>query len=170
MINLRFLLLSAVVVVLVCALHAMTFAAGVPSHLPLSELTVQTGDGERHQFRVAVATRPEDRRRGLMFVTDLKDDQGMLFDNGRTGPASMWMRNTPLSLDMLFIRADGSISSIAAETTPYSRATINSLEPVRAVLELKGGTCERLGVAVGDRVDHPIFDQSKKPAAPASKP
>jgi len=71
--------------------------------------------------------------------------------------ASMWMKNTPLPLDMLFIRADGAISSIAGNTEPYSRSAISSQEPVRAVLELPGGTCDRLGIEAGDVVIHPMF-------------
>jgi uncharacterized membrane protein (UPF0127 family) len=155
------LLPAFIITVLVCGLHAMTLAAGVPAHLPVSQLTVLTQKGSDHLFEVSVATRPEDRRRGLMFVTELRNDQGMLFDYGRTSVASMWMKNTPMPLDMIFIRADGSISSIARETTPYSRSTITSEEPVRAVLELKGGTCRRLGIEPGDRVVHPIFEKQK---------
>jgi uncharacterized membrane protein (UPF0127 family) len=155
------LLPAFVITVLICGLHAMTLAAGVPAHLPVSQLTVLTQEGSDHLFEVSVATRPEDRRRGLMFVTELRNDQGMLFDYGRTSVASMWMKNTPMPLDMIFIRSDGSISSIARETTPYSRATITSEEPVRAVLELKGGTCRRLGIEPGDQVVHPIFEQEK---------
>ncbi len=157
------LLPAFIITVLVCGLHAMTLAAGVPAHLPVSQLNVVTRDGSDHVFEVSVATQPEDRRRGLMFVTELRNDQGMLFDYGGTAVASMWMKNTPMPLDMIFIRADGSISSIARETTPYSRATITSKEPVRGVLELKGGTCRRLGIEPGDRVIHPIFE-TERPA------
>ena len=157
------LLPAFAITVLICGLHAMTLAAGVPAHLPVSRLTVLTQEGSSHLFEVSVATRPEDRQRGLMFVTELRNDQGMLFDYGRTSVASMWMKNTPIPLDMIFIRADGSISSIARETTPYSRSSITSEEPVRAVLELKGGTCRRLGIETGERVAHPVFE-TEKPA------
>jgi hypothetical protein len=92
-----------------------------------------------------------------MFVTQMNPDQGMLFDLGQPRVASMWMKDTPLSLDMLFIRADGQISSIVRNTMPYSRTTILSQEPVRAVLELLAGTCDRLGIEAGDIVTYPVF-------------
>ena len=134
-------------------------AVGMPDHLPASDLVIATASGDRHPFRVRIASDPEDRRRGLMFVDELAEDEGMLFDNGVSQLASMWMKNTPLSLDMLFIRPDGAISSIIARTVPFSRRTIFSREPVLAVLELRGGTSERLGIAAGDRVVHPLFEE-----------
>ena len=134
-------------------------ADGMPQHLPASDLVIVTSAGERHAFRVRVASELADRRRGLMFVDVLADDEGMLFDNEVTAYASMWMKNTPLSLDMLFIREDGTISSIVPETTPFSRKTIVSREPVRSVLELRGGTTVRLGIEDGDFVVHPLFEQ-----------
>ncbi len=154
------LLVYALLLTLIGVLHTATLAAGIPAHLPVSRLELRTAAGIDHPFRISMATRQEDRQRGLMFVTEMAEDQGMLFDHGESVIASMWMKNTPLPLDMLFIRQDGTISSIARETVPYSRQTITSEEPVRAVLELKGGTCERLGVQPGDRVIHPIFESS----------
>jgi len=140
---------------LVGALHAWTFAAGIPDHLPTTRLEIESSDHQSHSFRVSVAANPEDRQRGLMYVRDMHPDQGMLFELGETRIASMWMKNTPLPLDMLFIRADGSISSIVRETEPYSRTPIHSNEPVAAVLELIGGTCDRLGISAGDIVTYP---------------
>jgi len=142
---------------LIGALHAWTFAAGIPEHLVVTRLEIETGDHQSHSFRVSVAVKPEDRQRGLMYVKDLHPDQGMLFDLGESRVASMWMKNTPLPLDMLFIRADGHISSIVRETEPFSRTPIYSNEPVIAVLELLGGTCDRLGIHPGDIVTHPVF-------------
>ena len=84
-------------------------------------------------------------------------DQGMLFDFGRIEPVAMWMQNTYLPLDMLFIRADGTIARIAANTEPLSTRTIPSGEPVLAVLELNAGTAAKLGIKPGDRVEHPVF-------------
>jgi uncharacterized membrane protein (UPF0127 family) len=84
-------------------------------------------------------------------------DQGMLFDFGRVEPVSMWMQNTYLSLDMLFIRPDGTVARIATNTEPLSTRTIASGEPVLAVLELNAGTTARLGIKPGDRVEHPLF-------------
>ncbi len=148
---------TVTITLLIGTLHAWTFAAGVPEHLAVTRLEIETGDHESHSFRVSVAVSPEDRQRGLMHVKDLHPDQGMLFDLGEPRAASMWMKNTPLPLDMLFIRADGTISSIVRDTEPYSRTPIHSNEPVIAVLELLGGTCDRLGISPGDVVRHAIF-------------
>jgi uncharacterized membrane protein (UPF0127 family) len=137
-------------------------AVGMPDHLPASGLVIATASGDRHAFHVRIASDLEDRRRGLMFVDDLAEDEGMLFDNGVSQRTSMWMKNTPLSLDMLFIRMDGTISSIIPETVPFSRRTIFSREPVLAVLEIRGGTSERLGIVAGDRVVHPLFEEPEE--------
>ena len=135
----------------------MAMAAGLPEQLPASTLTIETAGGDRHGFTVRVASTPGQLARGLMFVTEMGEWEGMLFDFGATRPASMWMRNTPLPLDMLFIRADGTISNIAARTEPYSRTSIPSDGPVRYALEIHGGTCARLGIEAGDRVVHPAI-------------
>jgi uncharacterized protein len=119
-------------------------------------LTIESGSGT-HSFEIELAVSPEQRRQGLMFRESLDDDQGMLFDFGRTAPVTMWMRNTLIPLDMLFIDAEGRIARIAADTEPLSDATIGSGGPVRAVLELAAGTSADLGIAVGDQVVHPIF-------------
>lgn len=92
------------------------------------------------------------QRRGLMHVRDLPGGWGMLFVYGREQELGMWMKNTYVSLDMLFIRADGSIASIATETPPLSLETIRSGEPVSRVLELKAGSVKRWGVKPGDRL------------------
>jgi len=134
--------------------HALALAANLPDDLPESELAILSADGQRHDFTVLLATKPAELARGLMFVTEMDEQQGMLFDFGETRPVSMWMRNTALPLDMLFIRADGTISEIAAQTVPYTRTSIVSKDPVRFVLEVLGGTSKRLGIAAGDRVQH----------------
>ncbi|MGD8976620.1 MAG: DUF192 domain-containing protein [Gammaproteobacteria bacterium] len=139
------------------ALHSMTLAAEMPENLPRSTLFVESGDGGRHRFDVRLARTPEQLARGLMFVTEMGEMEGMLFDFGRTRPAGMWMRNTVLPLDMVFVRADGVISNIAARTVPFSRTPILSDGPVRFVLEVHGGTCERLGIQPGDRITHPLI-------------
>jgi uncharacterized protein len=119
-------------------------------------LAIETASGT-HEFEVEMAVTAEQRRHGLMFREHLDADQGMLFDFGRTGPVTMWMRNTFIPLDMLFIAADGRIARIAADTEPLSDAVISSGGPVRAVLELAAGTSAELGIAAGDRVVHPMF-------------
>ncbi|VUD70157.1 hypothetical protein MET9862_00720 [Methylobacterium symbioticum] len=114
-----------------------------------------------HRFSVEVMRTDADRSRGLMYRRSMAADHGMLFDFERTEPVSMWMKNTYLSLDMLFIRADGLIARIAAETEPLSTAIIPSGEPVLAVLELNAGTAARLGLRTGDRVEHPLFRKGR---------
>jgi uncharacterized protein len=123
----------------------------------LETLTIVSQGGQRQQFQVEVARNDADRAQGLMFRRDMPADRGMLFDFGRVEPISMWMQNTYLSLDMLFIRPDGTIARIAANTEPLSTRTIPSGEPVLAVLELNSGTAARLGIRAGDRIEHPLF-------------
>jgi uncharacterized protein len=119
-------------------------------------LAIESASGTL-SFEVELAITPEQRRQGLMFRERLDGDQGMLFDFSRTAPVTMWMRNTFIPLDMLFIEADGRIARIVADTEPLSDAVIGSGGPVRAVLELPAGTSAERGIAVGDRVVHPIF-------------
>ncbi|MCU0820354.1 MAG: DUF192 domain-containing protein [Beijerinckiaceae bacterium] len=122
----------------------------------LEPLTIDSS-GKRHNFRIELARTDNDRARGLMFRRSMPADQGMLFDFERDQMVSMWMRNTYISLDMLFIFADGRIHRIEQRTEVESERTISSGVPVRAVLELNAGTAERLGIKPGDRVVHPMF-------------
>ncbi|MFS8037955.1 DUF192 domain-containing protein [Xanthobacter sp. AM11] len=110
-------------------------------------------------FEVEVARTDEQRTNGLMYRKSLAEQSGMLFDFKVDQPVYMWMKNTYIPLDMLFIRADGSIARIAAMTTPHSTQTISSGEPVRAVLEIAGGAARRLGIQAGDKVAHPVFQR-----------
>jgi uncharacterized membrane protein (UPF0127 family) len=130
--------------------------AGAQISFEKTPLAIESASGTL-TFEVELAITPEQRRQGLMFRESLDADQGMLFDFGDTGPVTMWMRNTLISLDMLFIDAAGRIARIVADTEPLSDATIGSGGPVRAVLELPAGTSAELGIAVGDHVVHPIF-------------
>jgi uncharacterized membrane protein (UPF0127 family) len=123
---------------------------------PSGELTIESG-GQRHKFSIELADTDERRTLGLMYRTSLAADAGMLFDFKMDQPVIMWMRNTRLPLDMLFITRDGRIANIAQRTVPFSETSIYSSGPVRAVLELNGGTAERLGIKPGDRVFHPMF-------------
>ena len=139
------------------ALVALFLAAGALAQPRKFEpLTVVSGSA-RHAFQVEVMREEADRAQGLMYRRSLAPDRGMLFDFGRVEPVSMWMKNTYLSLDMLFIRPDGTIARIAADTEPLSTRTISSGEPVNGVLELPAGTAARLGIKAGDRVEHPMF-------------
>ena len=120
-------------------------------------LAIVTAGGQRHLFQVEVARTGADRAQGLMFRRSMAPDRGMLFDFERVEPVSMWMQNTYLPLDMLFVRPDGTIARIAANTEPLSTRTIPSGEPVLSVLELNAGTATRLGIKAGDRIEHPLF-------------
>ncbi|PVE24138.1 hypothetical protein DC522_12500 [Microvirga sp. KLBC 81] len=137
----------------------MVALAGAAYAQALEVLSVVTQGGQRQSFQVEVARNDADRAQGLMFRRSMAPDRGMLFDFGRVEPVSMWMQNTYLSLDMLFIRQDGTIARIAANTEPLSTRTIPSGEPVLAVLELNAGTAARLGIKAGDRIEHPLFKQ-----------
>ncbi|KQM67542.1 hypothetical protein ASE75_00925 [Sphingomonas sp. Leaf17] len=113
--------------------------------------------GKSHVFTVETAKTTEEQARGLMYRTDLKPDGGMLFwpyppEGGAPREASFWMKNTPTPLDIVYIRADGTIAHIAENTVPFSESPIPSGEPVGAVLELVGGRTSELGIAEGDRV------------------
>ena len=126
---------------------------------PLSKiepLTVAT-ESDAFMFTVEIADTPELRVRGLMFRQRLPEDRGMLFDLVNPRPVSMLMKNTYISLDMLFIREDGTIAYIAENTVPKSLDMIGISEPVLAVLELAGGTARKHGIRAGDRVFHRLF-------------
>ncbi len=105
-----------------------------------------------YRFHVWLATAPAEQQRGLMFVRDLPADAGMLFVYNKPGRRSMWMKNTYIPLDMLFIRADGSVSSVVANTEPLSLRSISSVEPVTYVLELNAGVADALGIVAGDQI------------------
>ena len=127
-------------------------AAGADPHT--LEIVSQSGV---HVFSVELAVTDEERARGLMFRRELPDGKGMLFDFGRDQEVAMWMKNTLIPLDMMFISAGGRIVRIAENTEPMSTRIIPSGGPVRAVLEVIGGTAKKYGIAAGDRVAHPWF-------------
>ena len=110
-----------------------------------------------HTFAVELADNDEARGRGLMFRRELPEGTGMLFDFKRDLNVTMWMKNTYIPLDMIFIRSDGRIHRIAENTVPESEQIIAAGTSVRAVLEVIGGTARKLGIRPGDRVAHPIF-------------
>lgn len=118
------------------------------------ELAVVTADGGRHAFTIEIADDPIERAQGLMFRETMADDHAMLFDFAREQEVSFWMKNTPLSLDMIFAEADGTIVAIAENTTPQSTRSVPSGAPVRFVLEVVAGTSAKLGIAPGDRIEH----------------
>ena len=110
-----------------------------------------------HAFAVEMATTDAERAQGLMNRKELPEGQGMLFDFQRDQEVGFWMKNTYIPLDMIFIRSDGRIMRIAENTEPLSEKIVPSNSPVRGVLEVIAGTTRKLGIAVGDRVAHPIF-------------
>jgi uncharacterized membrane protein (UPF0127 family) len=130
--------------------------AGIAADPHTLEIVTRNGV---HVFAVELARTDEERARGLMFRKELPEGRGMLFDFSPEQEVSMWMKNTYVSLDMIFIRADGRILRIAENTEPLSERTISSGGRVRAVLEVVAGTARKLGIAPGDRVAHPLFSR-----------
>jgi len=119
-------------------------------------LTIITASGP-HRFAVEVMRTPAQLEKGLMFRRFLPANRGMLFDFKTEQPVMMWMKNTYISLDMIFIGKSGRVTSIAANTEPLSENIINSGGPVLAVLEVNAGTAARIGLKVGDKVQNPMF-------------
>lgn len=145
---------GAAVLLLAGFLSLGSAAAATPAahQFPRSRLTVVTASG-RHVFDVEVAATPESRERGLMFRRHLGLHEGMLFD---LGPGQhhviMWMKDTLIPLDMIFIAGNGTVRSVAANTVPLSHKLIPSQGRVRAVLEVAAGTARRIGIGAGDKV------------------
>ena len=122
------------------------------SGLEIIPLTV-SHNGREHRFRVEVARTAAEQAKGLMFRTELADDEGMLFPRNPPRFASFWMKNTVIPLDIIFVGTDGRISNIAAMTTPYSLESIPSEGVATAVLEIRGGRAAELGIVPGARVE-----------------
>ena len=120
------------------------------------EVKIQSG-AKTHAFAIELAVFDDQRARGLMCRTKLDPGEGMMFDFGQPAEIAMWMKNTLIPLDMLFIRADGTIARIHERAVPHSLATIAAGERVLGVLELAGGSTERLGIKAGDKVLHRMF-------------
>ena len=150
---------------------ALFLAATMPSWaqtplqtFPVSSLIIETAKGPQH-FSIEVATTQQQQEQGLMFRREMAVDAGMLFVFPQVQTALFWMHNTLIPLDMIFISNDGHVADIHERAVPLSDAVIASRVPVRAVLELNGGTADRLGIEVGDLVESPAFG-----TAPAPKP
>ncbi len=142
----------------IASLPALGQPAGAAEEpaFPVSPLTIETQRG-RFQFMVEIAETPSTWRQGLQKRRQLAADAGMLFDYHQPRVASMWMKDTLISLDMIFIDEHGVVVNIAQNTEPQSLATISSDGPVLAVLEVNAGTAARIGLRRGDRVYHAIF-------------
>ena len=140
---------------------AAAAARAQDSGLRRDELAIESATGT-HRFTVELPRTPDQMARGLMHRRQLAADAGMLFLYPADRAITMWMKNTLIPLDMLFIAADGRITRIARDTQPLSLATISSLGAVTGVLEIGGGESERLGIEVGDRVLHPEFSAASR--------
>ena len=149
---------SAVLAFLFAFIVFSTAFAETPSGMPVVTLTIESNDGAtRTEFIAELAATPQHRASGLMFRTKLADNHGMLFDFKETRSVSMWMKNTPLPLDMIFSDDRGRVLYVARNTVPYSEEIITPGIPVYAVLEVKAGTAHRLNIKIGDRLIAAIF-------------
>jgi len=147
-----------VVTVAAFAVAAMARAQNGPLEdldaFPRGKLEIADGKKVKHTFDVWLADSPRRQAQGLMFVRSLPAMRGMLFVHESPKPMSMWMKNTYIPLDMVFIDGEGRIQQIVEQATPHSLAIINSNEPALAVLEIAGGEAKRLGLHPGQRVLH----------------
>ena len=142
--------------ILFCLLLLWPWTALAQEPAKLETITIAT-DFAATPIIAEIADTPELRERGLMFRHIMPQDQAMLFDFGKPRAAAMWMKNTYMSLDMLFVREDGTIAAVAENTVPKSLDTISVQEPVKGVIELAAGTVKRLGIRRDDKVFHRIF-------------
>lgn len=126
--------------------------AGLDERFAHDTLVIEADDGKRHYFRVYLATRFEQQRRGLMFVRKLPDDVGMLFVYEDSAVHSMWMKNTYIPLDIVFATRDGAVATVIRDTTPLSLESLSSQVPVTYVLELKSGTTRRLNIGKNSKL------------------
>ena len=154
-------LVLGTLMMLLSANAALPEAAPEPlTAFPQSLLAIKSATGKVVNFKIWTADTEQREQQGLMFIRDMDEHAGMLFMFPQNQRVSMWMKNTYISLDLLFLNAHGKIDYIAAGATPLSETIIGPPTPEYAVLELKGGACERLGIKVGDVVLHKNF---KKP-------
>ena len=158
--KLRFTLLAAIiglsVIPLVTVRATNAPVAGPQTGLRVERLTIATPNGQR-AFRVEIADTDRTRAAGMMWRTSVPRGTGMLFDFKAPQPVYFWMENTLVSLDLIFIREDGTISNIIANATPLSRAVLPSTGPITGVLEIGAGEARRLGIVAGQKVSHSMF-------------
>ena len=151
----RLLIAFVAAAVLVVSAGAEEITGPQPT-LPQTELVIDSAKGPV-RFTVEMATTWPQQERGLMFRKSLAPNAGMLFDFGAESEQAFWMKNTLIPLDMLFIKADGTVVRIAANAKPLSEDSIPSYQPVRAVLEIAGGRAAQLGLKAGDKAHNGIF-------------
>jgi uncharacterized membrane protein (UPF0127 family) len=133
--------------------HGLAWGDGT---LPVETVVIETGQG-RTAFEAEIADTPVERSKGLMFRDSLPEGHGMLFDFGKARPVAMWMKNTRISLDMIFADGSGRVIGVAENTVPFSTTTLSVDEPVKAVFEVSAGTARRIGLKSGGKLIHPIF-------------
>ena len=144
--------------VFLCASPAALAMDAPPRQGNLERLEIVTASGT-HEFSVEVMRGGPQRERGLMFRRFLPQERGMLFDFATEKPVTMWMKNTYLPLDMIFIGRSGKVVGLAENTEPLSEKIIPSGVPAYGVLEVNAGTAARIGLRIGDSVRHPLFDK-----------
>jgi uncharacterized membrane protein (UPF0127 family) len=149
------------VLVLTFASGCALAASGPQTGLPVEAIIIDTNAGP-HTFKVEVAADDESREIGLMFRKTMAPDAGMLFDFHTSQAVSFWMENTILPLDMLFVRADGTIARVKENAVPYSRETIPSGAPVQFVIELNAGRAQALGIKEGGHLQAPEIQQKRR--------
>lgn len=143
----------------VCWAFLLSAVGNTQEPMRVETVTVTTAKGS-FEFQTEIANTQTSRERGLMFRKTMQPDHAMLFDWGQPLVASMWMQNTYISLDMLFIAGDGTVRFVAQNTKPLSRDIVSAGIEVAAVLEVIAGTAKRIGLKPGDKVAHRIFDGS----------
>lgn len=151
-------LATATLALLIC----FTLSAPAAETFDTQTLAIVTKDGKSHAFTVELAITPRQREQGLMHRREMAQDRGMLFAFGETRQVFMWMKNTYLPLDMLFIARDGKVRAIKENAEPHSESIIDSQGPIDYVLELNGGTAARLGIRAGNRVENELIDSLRK--------
>jgi len=142
--------------VLLVAFQTSALSEPLEEQSNLEHLIISTVSGE-HKFQIELAQTSNQRRQGLQYRKNLSLNKGMLFVFDFIAPTRMWMKNTFISLDMLFLSSDGRIIKIAEKTDPLSLNAISSIDPVKGVLEISAGSAERLEIKEGDRVHHSAF-------------
>jgi uncharacterized membrane protein (UPF0127 family) len=149
--------LAAPLLALLLLLVPPAVAADGVTRLPTEPLVIDMAGGGKVTFETEIADDDAERSRGLMFRRSMQEHEAMLFIWPAPYEVGMWMRNTYIPLDMLFIAADGKIVHIARETVPHSLDVITAGQKVLAVLEISGGAAARFGISPGDQVRHRFF-------------
>jgi uncharacterized membrane protein (UPF0127 family) len=146
---------------LILGLLILLAGATASTALPVERIVIDTATGPQ-VFRMEIAADKASQERGLMFRKHMAANAGMLFDFHQPSMVGFWMKDTVLPLDMLFVRPDGTISTIAANAVPYSTNEIRSEESVRVVIEINGGRARALGITPGDLVHARAFGNVKR--------